>query len=302
MLNRNTRKRKKTQCPSAYNLQRRNTNRRDQQRQETRREGRSRACRNPLIEPIAIRIDSGVRGGAGGRAAVGAGAGIGAAAGIGGVGTGERVRVGAEAGASSTRDGLDLLSLLVLLLVIVVLGAGLGGGGAAGRSGRLRGHGLVHVCSGAEEGFEDRLLVRKNDVRLQTGFVVVDVRDVAGLGRLRGRRRVVALDLNVFDRRVVVAVFLDLVAFPVDFSASPVNGSDFVCGESTGPEGELHAGGGLRVVVALGLVVVGVLLEECAADNAVDRPGDLLRRPVNLVLVVVVVGVAERDIRALRVF
>lgn len=87
----------------------------------------------------------------------------------------------------------------------------------------------------------------------------------------------------------------------MDGSACPADGVRGVSFKTTGPEGELHAGGSLRVVIAFGGIVPSFFSFLHTDDLAVDGPGDGLRLPVNLVVVPFGEGVAAFDARVAAV-
>lgn len=162
------------------------------------------------------------------------------------------------------------------------------GGGAAGRGGAGA---LVHVGAGALEACQDGGLVAVDDGVVCAGGVVVVV--ALALVGARGGGGIVALDRDLAEGGKVVAVVADVVRVPVDGAAGPLNGVLGVGGVTTGPDGELDTGRGLGEVVLVGGGVPGVGLLEGAADVAVDEPDDLVRGPLDLVVVEVLVRVGE---------
>ena len=178
--------------------------------------------------------------------------------------------------------------------------AGGGGGlGAGARPGARAGVGAlgteIHVQAGGAQGAKDGGVAGDLNIAFHgvAGGVNVGVLGVAGLLGVLGR--VVALDVDLADGGVVVAGVLDVLAVPVNLTASPVNGTLGVAGLTSGPQGHLQAGGGLGVLVAVGSLVPGVGLLQGALDVAVDDPLGLVGLPVNLVGVPVGVGVTVVD-------
>lgn len=158
---------------------------------------------------------------------------------------------------------------------------------------------LIHIEARSLERLDGSPLVRILNRVVGRQHVGVDVALVlVGPG---GRVRVVALDRDLAERRVVVPVLLDVLRVPVDLAARPLDGALFVGGEAAGPEGELDARGGLGVVPLREGLVPGLALLLGAADLAVDGPGDLLGGPADLVLVPLAVGVVDGDVTALVV-
>lgn len=163
-----------------------------------------------------------------------------------------------------------------------------GGGGAAGRGGASAG---LHVGAGAHQACQDGGLVAVDNGVVGAGGVVVVVS--LALVSARGGGGVEALDGDLAEGGKVVAVVADVLGVPVDLAAGPLDGVLGVGGVTTRPDGELDTGGGLGEVPLVGGGVPGVGLLEGAADLAVDEPDDLVRGPLDLVVVEVLVRVGE---------
>ena len=97
------------------------------------------------------------------------------------------------------------------------------------------------------------------------------------------------------------SISLDILTIPIDFSAGPVNCSLGVGGKSSWPDGDLHSRWGLWELPLVGSRVPGIFTLLCASDLAIDRPSNLVGRPFDSVIVVVVEGVGEGDVAALVV-
>lgn len=163
------------------------------------------------------------------------------------------------------------------------------GGGATGAGGGA-GEVLAHVGAGAEEGLEHCLVVGYCDGGLDTFAVRVDVGSLSGDVRARGS--VVALHVDVFEDRVVVAVLLNVRGVPVDQSSRPGHCALAILGDTGRPQGELNTGRGLRVVVLIVCFVEGVALLQRADVIAIDRPRELIGLPINGVSVECAEGIA----------
>ena len=151
---------------------------------------------------------------------------------------------------------------------------------------------------GAERG-NHRVVVGDLDGVVETLVIFEDVRLAAlDVGTIRS---VVAFDVDLANRRVVVACFLDVFAVPVDFTTGPVNGSLGVAGLAGGPEGELHARGRLGKFITLSGLVPCRLLLQSALHITIDRPVDVVLLPVDLVGVPIFEGVAVIAINLGRV-
>jgi hypothetical protein len=166
------------------------------------------------------------------------------------------------------------------------------------RGDRVRTRG--HVRARREEGGQNRILVGiHNGVVRALGVVVV-----VGLVLVRaGRRvRVEALHRDALELRVVVSILLDVLAVPVDQTARPVDRSLAVGRQTTRPDRQLHSRRSLRVAPLVTRRVPSILAVLGASDLAVDEPGDGVGRPLDLVVVEVVVGTAGHgDVHAVGV-
>lgn len=201
-----------------------------------------------------------------------------------------RAARGAGTGAAATALGI------ARLVSRATIARGDSVGAAAGlvrRSRSGRAGAKVHVKSGSTKGGEHGVVVGDLDGAFDTGLVLEDVclaaLDISTAGR------VVAFDGDFAKSSVVVTGVLDVLAIPVDLTAGPGNGTRGVAGLTSGPQGQLHSGGRLRVHVLLAGLVVGGFLFESSLHHTVDRPGDGLGLPVNGVLVPGAKGVTARD-------
>lgn len=149
---------------------------------------------------------------------------------------------------------------------------------------------LVHVGAGAEQTRQHRVVARDGHGALDALVVHIHIARLPARGR-RVAGGLVALDVHLLEHAVVVSVRLHVRGVPVDQPARPLDRALAVFGDSGRPEGELHAGGGLRVVVLVVGLVEGVGFFEGALDGAVDGPGELVGLPVDFVGVVVGEGV-----------
>lgn len=110
-------------------------------------------------------------------------------------------------------------------------------------------------------------------------------------------RRAVALDRNVAERCVVIALVLNVLAIPVDLTTSPFNSSLSIAGLTSRPERELHPRGSLGELVAAGGFVPSLRLLEGAFHLAVDGPVDVVFCPVDFVLMPFFKGVVIANFR-----
>lgn len=105
---------------------------------------------------------------------------------------------------------------------------------------------------------------------------------------------------HVVDDGIVVAV-LHVGRVPVDETTGPLDCALSVLGETSWPEGELHASRRLRVVVVLAGIVVGIRLLQCPHDIAINSPFNLVRSPVDSIVVLVLSSVGDRQVLAVLV-
>lgn len=200
-------------------------------------------------------------------------------------GTARAVR-GAGTGAAATAMGV------ARLVSRATIARGNSVGAAAGlvrrsRSGRAGAN--VHVKSSSAKGGEHGFVVGDLDGAFEAGFVLEDV--CLGALDIRATGRVVAFDGDFAKGGVVVTGVLDVLAIPVDLTAGPGNGTRGVAGLTSGPQGQLHSGGRLRVHVLFAGLVVGGFLFKSSLHLTINRPGDGVGFPVNGVLVPVAKGV-----------
>lgn len=149
---------------------------------------------------------------------------------------------------------------------------------------RVESHSLLVTQPGLLVGQQDIFLI---EVR---GGVVQECRKVCRVSGNK-RRQVVSLDTNVLDVRIVVTVVLDILGVPVDGTTSPLDRTQSIQVGSGRPQRKLDSGGSGWVVVSVLCQVPGVGSLQGTHDVSVDDPLSLVLGPVDLVVVVVLVGV-----------
>lgn len=108
-------------------------------------------------------------------------------------------------------------------------------------------------------------------------------------------RRVVAVDGNILDHGVVVAV-LHVRTAPVNLTTSPLDSTLSVASLTSRPQRELNSGRSLRVVVLAGSLVVGLVAVESTKDLAINLPAERVGLPVDCVSVPLRVSVGRRKV------
>ena len=121
-----------------------------------------------------------------------------------------------------------------------------------------------------------------NDVALVTAF-------------LYRRRWVVAFYFYFLEHAVVVARILHVFVVPINKTTCPLDGSLSVCRQAGWPEGKLHTGWGLRVVVSICGAIPGVFLLDSTEGCPVDGPGYRVGFPIDFVVVVCVKSIQVGD-------
>lgn len=95
---------------------------------------------------------------------------------------------------------------------------------------------------------------------------------------------------DILEHGIVVSV-LHQRTVPVDKTASPVNGTLSVRGQTSRPQRQLDASRCLWVVILFVGRVVRVALLESPHCISVNRPGDRVWRPINLVRVNILLSI-----------
>lgn len=115
-----------------------------------------------------------------------------------------------------------------------------------------------------------------------------------------GRTRLCDTTYDVLKHGIVVAVLHELRVVPVDETSSPLDRALSIARQTGRPKRQHDSGRRLGVIVLLRSAVVRVAPLQCSHDVAVDRPGELIRLPVDLVHVCVLLSVI--DSKLLHVF
>ena len=114
----------------------------------------------------------------------------------------------------------------------------------------------IHVCSAAQERLEYGLIIGDLHGAFQSLVVRVDIRLVpfnfCPLGR------VVALDLDLVEHGVVIAIILDIFGVPVHKPTSPLDCAVAILLQASRPKRYFDPGRGLRVFVQVGGLVPSV--------------------------------------------
>ena len=91
---------------------------------------------------------------------------------------------------------------------------------------------------------------------------------------------IITCDINFIDNSIIISWVADIGCVPINFTTRPCNGSWSVGRITTWPNGNIHLGWGLWVLIFLGGGVISFVLVQGSTDDTIDGPCYIIFVPI----------------------